>query len=209
MSVNTVFLLAPHPDDIEFSCGGSVVRWVSEGKKVFYIVFSPCNKSLPQGYEQDAIYGELNNSLKELCIPEEQCIKFRYPVREFPQYRQQILEGLIKLRKDHQPDLVVLPNSQDVHQDHHTIYEEGVRAFKHCKLLGYELPWNSLQFTSNFHVKLEADQLKKKFSAISCYKSQANRPYYDEQFFEGLARMRGTQINTNFAEAFELIRWWE
>ena len=44
----------------------------------------------------------------------------------------------------HKIDLVVLPNSTDVHQDHQVINREGIRAFKHSSILGYELVWNNL-----------------------------------------------------------------
>ena len=103
--------------------------------------------------------------------------------------------------------MVLLPNSDDVHQDHHTIYQEGVRAFKHSKLIGYELPWNNLEFTSNFHVKLERHHIKAKVQAVNEYKSQSFRKYKDEEFLFGLAQVRGIQVNAEFAEAFELIRW--
>ena len=39
------------------------------------------------------------------------------------------------------------------------------------------------------------------------YKSQGFRNYKSQSFIEGLARVRGTQVGCEFAEAFELIRW--
>ena len=114
---------------------------------------------------------------------------------------------MVKLRKQIQPDLVIMPNSYDIHQDHKVIYDEGLRAFKHSSLLGYELPWNSLQFISNFHIKLGKEELDTKWKAISAYKSQEKRSYKSEEFFTGLARVRGMQVGSEFAEAFEAIRW--
>jgi LmbE family N-acetylglucosaminyl deacetylase len=206
-NIETAFVLAPHPDDGEFSCGASIKRLTEEGVKVFYIAFSPCIKSVPEGLPKDILYKELAKATASLGIPQEQVITFDYPVREFPKYRQEILEDLIRLRKVHQPDLVLMPNSQDVHQDHHTIYEEGLRAFKHACLLGYELPWNNLHFSSNFHFKVSKSQLEAKWKAISAYESQSFRSYKSYDFFEGLARVRGTQVASEFAEGFELIRW--
>ena len=57
---------------------------------------------------------------------------------------------LIQLRNDIQPDLVVIPCSQDVHQDHQTIHNEAVRAFRHISIIGYELIWNNLSFHTDF-----------------------------------------------------------
>ena len=201
-----ILLLAPHPDDPEYACGGSIAKW-SKDNELFYVAFSPCKISLPEGFSEDTLYQELQSSATLLGIPETNIITYNFPVRRFPGQRQEILEELVKLRKRIQPDLVVMPNSNDVHQDHKVIYEEGLRAFKHSSLLGYELPWNSLQFISNFHVKLSKEELDIKWKAISAYKSQEKRAYKSEDFFTGLARVRGLQVGSEFAEAFEAIRW--
>ena len=201
-----ILLLAPHPDDPEYACGGSIARWSKENE-LFYMAFSPCNISLPDGFPENTLYEELLASAKVLGIAEGNITTFDFPVRRFPEHRQDILEEMVMLRKSLQPDIVLMPNSNDIHQDHKVIYEEGVRAFKYCSLLGYELPWNNLQFTSNFHVTLSKDDLAIKWKAISTYKSQEIRAYKSEDFFEGLARVRGLQVGSEFAEAFELIRW--
>ena len=76
---------------------------------------------------------------------------FRYDVRIFKALRQEILQDLISLRKLIHPDIVFLPSSSDLHQDHSTIYAEGIRAFKFNSILGYEMPWNNMIFaTSSF-----------------------------------------------------------
>jgi LmbE family N-acetylglucosaminyl deacetylase len=205
--IKKVLLLAPHGDDGEFGCGGALKRFSEEGVEVYYVVFSPCNKSMPEGYRENQLYEELEAAVSHLGIDADHIIKFDYPVREFPKFRQEILEELIRLKIKLQPELVLLPNAEDIHQDHHTIYNEGVRAFKHHKILGYELPWNNFSFTNSFHITLNRSHIEAKMKAISEYKSQAFRPYMDEEFFYGLAKMRGTQINVEYAEAFELIRW--
>lgn len=202
-----VLVLAPHADDGEFSCGATIKRLTEERKEVYYAAFSPCTKSMPEGSTEFRLYEELTQAVAQLGIPEQRIIKFTFPVREFPANRQEILEEMVKLKKSLQPDLVLLPNGDDVHQDHHTIYNEGIRAFKHCSMLGYELPWNNLSFTNTFHMKVDEKHLEAKFAAISEYKSQAFRPYMDKAFFFGLAKVRGIQVNADFAEAFQLIRW--
>ncbi|MDA0973625.1 MAG: PIG-L family deacetylase [Bacteroidetes bacterium] len=203
----TILVLAPHPDDGEFGAGGSLSRWASEGRKIHYVAFSPCIASLPEGSAPDLLHTELMKATSRLGIEASKVHLADFPVRMFPAMRQEILEMMVKMNKEMKPDLVLVPNSQDIHQDHHTIFEEGLRAFKHCSIIGYELPWNSLEFKSNFHVRLTKEQVKRKYEAISEYKSQVKRAHHDEPFLEGLARLRGTQIGTEFAEAFELIRW--
>ena len=85
-----------------------------------------------------------------------------------------------------------------------------VRAFKtHSSILCYELPWNNVTFNTQYFEKLTKEQINKKVDLLSCYKSQVikNRNYFDKDFIFGLARTRGVQINTDYAESFEVIRW--
>lgn len=204
---NTILALAAHPDDIEFSCGGSIQKFIKQGKKVWYVVLSPCTKSLPSDSDPLQLYQELENAVEHLGIPKENLIKYDFPVRDFPAYRQDILEEFIKLKKQFHPHLVLLPNSHDIHQDHSVVREEGIRAFKNSSVLGYELPWNNLQMEQNYFVRLEEEQIKNKLAAIREYKTQATRYYNSDEFFYHLASVRGVQINTRYAETFELIRW--
>jgi len=201
-----ILLLAPHPDDPEYSCGGSIAKWIKDNE-IYYVAFSPCIESLPDTFSDDTLFKELKASAEVLGIPEPNISTFNFPVRRFNEYRQDILELLVSLRKSIAPDIVVMPNSSDIHQDHRVIYEEGLRAFKHSCLIGYELPWNNLEFKSNFHVRISEKDLSVKWEAISAYSSQGVRAYKSKEFFEGLARVRGLQVGAIYAEAFELIRW--
>ena len=204
---NKILILAPHPDDAEFGLGGTFSRLLEDGKEVHVVIFSLCEKSTPEGFEVGAIEKDMYNSLAFLGVDEANIHVLDYPVREFPKYRQEILEEIIELRKKLTPDLVFIPSSSDIHQDHKVIHEEGVRAFKHVNLLGYEMPWNNFGFVSFVYVKLEKQHLDKKVEAIQLYTTQQGRTYSSEKFVESLARLRGGQILEEFAESFELIRF--
>ncbi|RMH82244.1 MAG: PIG-L family deacetylase, partial [Calditrichaeota bacterium] len=180
--IRTVLVLGPHTDDGEFGCGGAMAKFIEEGKEVFYVTFSIAEESVPEGMPRDILLQEVQKAAKALGIAEGHLINFRYRVRHFPQFRQDILEDLVRLRKQINPDLVFLPSNDDVHQDHQTIYHEGLRAFKFTRILGYEMPWNNLTITTNAFVMLEERHLAKKIAAIQCYESQVNagRRYANE-----------------------------
>lgn len=201
-----ILILAPHADDGEFGCGASLKRFSQEGHELFYAAFSPCTISMPEGSKEYQLYEELKKAVAHLGIDSDHIRTFDFPVRNFPEYRQAILDELILLRNEINPSLVLVPNSDDVHQDHHTIFNEAKRAFKYASLLGYELPWNNQQFKSTYFVKIEESHLDAKMKAISEYKSQSFRPYMNKDFFTGLAKVRGIQANTELAEAFEVIK---
>ena len=100
-----------------------------------------------------------------------------------------------------------MPSLNDLHQDHTTIAQEGLRAFKKTSILGYELPWNNLNFSTQCFVKITELNLDRKLKALSCYESQKFRDYASEEYIRSLARTRGTQIGKKYAEVFEVIRW--
>ena len=201
-----ILILAAHPDDAEFSSGASIHKWIKSGADVYYAAFSPCVKSLPEGADENTLFVEMSVGAACLGIKDEQTVRYDYPVREFPNYRQPILEDLILLKKELRPDLVLVPNRDDVHQDHHQLHLEAMRAFKHSTLLGYELPWNNFQNHMNCYIEISSENLAAKVKAIQAYKSQEHRTYIKEDFIRSLARVRGVQAQVEFAEGFEVLR---
>jgi LmbE family N-acetylglucosaminyl deacetylase len=204
--MDKILLLAPHTDDCEFGCGGAISRWVGEGKEIYQVAFSSCGKSLPEGQE-DILKVEIKQATAVLGLDPKNLMIFDYQVREFPRWRQRILEDMVLLHKEIKPDLVVMPSTSDTHQDHAVVREEGFRAFKDCSIIGYEMPHNNLSFNTDLFIRLNEFQLGKKIEALECYKSQGHREYANREFVESLARIRGIQIKTEYAEAFEVIRW--
>jgi N-acetylglucosamine malate deacetylase 1 len=202
-----VLVLAPHTDDGEFGCGGSISRFIEEDQEVAYVAFSSAEKSLPPGWDPCTLRREVRRATKLLGIPDPNLHILDYPVREFPQYRQEILEELLRLKRELEPDLVFLPSHNDTHQDHQVIAQEGFRAFKTTSMLGYELPWNNLVFRTNTFICLEQRHVDKKSSALECYESQKGRPYASAEFVKSLAVTRGIQIGSRYAEVFETVRW--
>jgi LmbE family N-acetylglucosaminyl deacetylase len=207
MMFSRILILVPHTDDGEFGCGGSISRWAAEGKEVYYVAFSSARKSVPQGMPKNILEKEVKEATRVLGVPQGNLILLKYPVREFPTYRQKILEDMVRLGNELKPGLVLLPSTNDTHQDHQTISQEGFRAFKKISIVGYEMPYNNLSFSTDLFVVLEEEHMNKKMAALKCYKSQATKDYATQDFIMGLARVRGTQIGVKYAEAFEVIRW--
>ncbi|MDD5650602.1 MAG: PIG-L family deacetylase [Candidatus Nanoarchaeia archaeon] len=202
-----ILVLSPHTDDGELGCGATIYKLLQEGHEVFYAVFSICERSLSPEFPKDTLKKELMQALSVLGVKESNLNLFDYKVREFDTHRQDILEDLIKLRDKIKPDIVLVPSSTDVHQDHTVVYNEAIRAFKFVSILGYELPWNTITFTTNCIIKLNEEAVNAKIEALKKYKSQNYRKYFNESFLRSLFYVRGTQINAEYAEAFEVIRW--
>lgn len=203
-----MLVLAPHTDDAELGCGGTIARFAEAGMDIQVVAFSGCEASLPAGSDRDRLRREFLSATGALGIPDRRKFVHSYPVRELTYHRQEVLEEMIKLRRDFKPQIVLLPAGTDVHQDHQVVHQEGVRAFKEVTVWGYELPWNHVTFSAQAFVRLEPRHIERKWQALQCYQSQLDlaRSYFSMEFISGLARVRGTQVREQFAEAFEVMR---
>jgi LmbE family N-acetylglucosaminyl deacetylase len=206
-AVTSALVLAPHTDDGEFGCGGTMSRLVEQGVDVRQIAFSIASRSLPPGFEPDTLVHESRAASNVLGLGPDALTVHDFEVRLFPRFRQEILELLIEVQRDFRPDVVLMPTIGDIHQDHATIAAEGLRAFKRTTVLGYEIPWNQFRFQKQAYVTLDERHIAAKAAALDCYASQAHRNYANEEFIRNLARTHGIEIGHQFAECFEVVRW--
>lgn len=202
-------MLAPHTDDVELGCGGTIARFLEEGEaEIFVSVFSTAGDSVPKGFPSTALRSEFYEAMRILGVKRANLTVDDYSVRKLSYSRQEILEQLVRLRKSVDPDVVFLPSGQDLHQDHQTVYNEGVRAFKEITMWGYELPWNTITFPTRGFVTLDERHIEKKWKALQAYKTQLalGRPYFSLDYIKGIATVRGLQVKSKYAEAFDVIR---
>lgn len=203
---NDVLILSPHTDDGELAAGGTINRLIEEGKNVYYVAFSGTDPSLSDELK-NILKTECKNATARLGLSSKNLKILDYPVRNFHSYRQKILDELIILDRELHPDLILVPSTNDVHQDHAVLSQESIRAFKKsCSIWGYEHPWNNLTFTTDIFVKLDETNIDKKIESLSYYKSQSSRTYFNSDYIKCLAFTRGMQVDYDFAETFELIR---
>jgi N-acetylglucosamine malate deacetylase 1 len=202
-----VLVLAPHTDDGELGCGGLISSYIKQKIEVYYVAFSNASTSLPPEYPEDTLIREVTAATAVLGIPRKNLFLYDFPVRRFPEKRQDILQKMIELRAKIEPQLILCPSLNDVHQDHQTIAQEALRCFKKQSILCYEEPWNNISFSTNCFIKLDKCHLESKIEALKCYKSQKHRTYISADSVRALAITRGTQLEGGYAEAFEVVRW--
>ena len=186
--------------------GASIAKFSEQGANIHYLAFSTAAASVPKGLPKNILKTEVINATKKLGISKKNVLTLNYPVRKLNFSRQKILEDLIKHKKKIKPDLVIMPSLNDIHQDHATIAQEGLRAFKGSTILGYELIWNNFKFEPNLFIYLEEKYIKKKYDSLKEYKSQKYRNYMSKDFIYSLAKTRGVQVGVKYAECFEVIR---
>lgn len=206
MNKDRILILAPHTDDGEFGCGGSIAKLSEKGAEIHYVAFSSCRASVPEGFPDDILVREVKAATEILGISPQNLHILDFPVRRFNHYRQEILEELVKHQSQLKPDIVFMPSQNDLHQDHHVVAMEGIRAFKQTTIFAYEIPWNNINFSTQAFIKLDETHMKTKLEALKKYESQMAKPYANEEFIRGLAKARGVSSGGEYAEAFEVVR---
>lgn len=201
-----VLVLAPHTDDGELGAGGTINRLIAEGSDVHYVAFSTAEESVPVGFPSNILEVEVKRATNVLGIKPDHLHIFKHQVRKLNFVRQEILESLVKLKKEIKPDLVLMPSLNDIHQDHTTVAYEGLRAFKDTSIFAYELLWNNITFETRCFVKLNEENINFKVAALQEYNSQGFRDYMSKDFIFSHARTRGVQSGNKFAECFEVVR---
>jgi LmbE family N-acetylglucosaminyl deacetylase len=196
---NKYLFLGAHPDDIELGAGATIAKAILHGAKCSMGIFSTFRDTQPHLIEESL------SALKILGVNQENVKFFDFPVRNFPEYRQQILQTIID-NYSGGFDTIFVPSAPDIHQDHEVIFKEALRAFKFSSILGYELPWNIFDDKKTVYNRITQEHLDLKISALEKFGSQRERYYMSPSDSHAVATFRGLQINSKYAEAFELYR---
>ncbi len=200
-----VLVLSPHVDDGVIGCGGTIAKLAtSKDVSIRYLVFSPRSPE----YGHEILGPELLSAIKTLGLDTDSVEYLDFETRMFPENRQRLLDVMYKIKEESEVQTIFTPSRLDVHQDHQAVTSELLRVYKRMStsIFGYEIILNTYSFDTAVFSGFEEKYLKAKLRAFDCFKSQMSRPHFSRQLFESCARVRGTQMGTEFAEAFEAIR---
>ena len=144
--------------------------------------------------------------MKVLGVSEEKIVLGPFQTRVFPNARQEILEYFLKLRKDFQPDLIFTHSKQDVHQDHNTMTDEALRAFRGITVLGFDVVRSSHGFFPHFLVEVNEEDVTKKVEALAEYETYRDRYYFNAELTRSIMVRHGALAERPFAEGFDILR---
>jgi LmbE family N-acetylglucosaminyl deacetylase len=206
-----VLFVGAHCDDVELVAGGLLFACCASKKKVGVVVFSD-----HRGVVDDATAARARDELAANlgwlsqvtgANPVDHTAQMlRACSGEFESRRGEIYAVLERLRDDY--DLVITHPPGDTNQDHRQVALEAVRVFKaHASVWGGEFPNNDVSgFAPSVYVALDPAAVDAKVRMVERYASQrfGGRPYLDAAVVRSLARVRGSQIREEAAEAFEI-----
>jgi LmbE family N-acetylglucosaminyl deacetylase len=189
-----ILFIGAHYDDIELGCGGTMIRHIEAGDKVFYLGLSNCGNEL--------LNDECIESIKILSIPTINLHLDNFNFRYFSNVRQGILNTLIEIGTAFKPDLVYTHSQHDRHQDHAVVGQESLRAFRNTSILTYTHSHNRINQVDNHFVVLSEAMIDKKIEALKCYKSQADKRCMSPDYIYSTAMIAGGMVGTWLAESF-------
>lgn len=196
-----VLFLGAHPDDIELGCG-ALLHHIVKQTDVMCVTLSDNQQNPDLKNVKDEHYA----SMAVLGVPKDKIIFGQFTTRVFPDSRQEILEYFIKLRKEFKPDLIFTHSMQDVHQDHNTMTDEALRAFRGITVLGFDVVRSSHGFFPHFLAEVTEADVNKKIEALSKYETYRDRYYFNSELTRSIMVRHGALAECPFAEGFDILR---
>jgi len=195
-AMRSVVLLGAHPDDIEIGAGGLLLALGDvPGLRVHYVLLTGTPDR--QAEARAAATAFLPGA------------RLSFALHDLPDGRLPASWGEAKRIVDDAaamlvPDLVLAPSADDAHQDHRTLAELVPTSFRDATVLYYEIPkWDGDLGRRNVYLPLTEEWARRKVELLhASYPSQKNRDWWDDEVFLGLARLRGMECRSRYAEAF-------
>jgi LmbE family N-acetylglucosaminyl deacetylase len=192
-----LLVIGAHPDDIEIGAGGTLLRLAETrtGLEVRYVVLTGTAERHSEARDAAHVFlpgADLRVELHGL------------PEGHLPTSRDDVKVILEAVAQSWQPSVVIAPSSHDAHQDHRTIAEVVPTVFRDALYLAYEIPkWDGDLGRPSMYVPLSDALAHRKVELLhKCFPSQHGRDWWDDEVFLGLARLRGVECRSRYAEAF-------
>ena len=199
---DVILAIGAHPDDIELGCGGTVSALSKLGKKVVAVFMSKGEHSGdPEVRHNESIQALSLLGVKEVYFGD-------FPDTEIPCSREAI-EFLENFYISLKPQTILTHTVNDIHQDHRQVGWASISAFRNAPiLLAFETPRVTPAFSPTYFVDI-SNCVNDKWTALKCHLSQKTKRYLAYESMVNLAAFRGSQVNLQAAEAFEVMRYVE
>tara|TARA_B100000780_G_scaffold256355_1_gene205486 strand:+ start:65 stop:739 length:675 start_codon:yes stop_codon:yes gene_type:complete len=215
-----VLILSPHADDEILGCGGFISKYSKQNYHINVLVLTNANKGAPEIYTPKEIKElRIESKIANNFIGTKQLFFENLPainLNNYPVYK--ITNIIDKYIVDINPEIVLIPSPNDIHDDHKIIFKAAKVAMRPNKIsnlrkiLSYEVlsetEWNEdgKSFNPNYFVRLKKSDIDNKVKAFLKYKSQVKKLPHprSKEAIVNLSRVRGGQAFVEYAEAFKV-----
>lgn len=197
-----ILAIGAHPDDIEFGCGGTLIKYALKGHDIYLLVLTDGGR----GGDATERRREQEQAAKVLGAREVFWGGYQDTEVFLDRDLIQKVEGVLHLIR---PDLILVHFGDDTHQDHRHLSTSVVTASRYTRnVLFYEGP-TTANFSPSVFVDIDA-LLEQKLAALSAHDSQVVKTGVEGLAVLDLARaaahFRGIQGRVKSAEGFVPLR---
>ena len=195
----SLLCLGAHCDDIEIGCGGTLLHLAASRLRLefHWVVLAAAGPRANEARNGAGLF--VGGARTELIFRE-----FR---DGFLPYAGSLVKDFFEELKDQvNPDLIFTHWRNDAHQDHRLISELTRNTFRNHLILEYEIPkFDGDLGQPNLFVPLSEMLVRQKTqNLMGVFQSQHAKPWFREETFRSLMRLRGMECNSasGYAEAF-------
>jgi LmbE family N-acetylglucosaminyl deacetylase len=195
----SVLCLGAHCDDIDIGCGATLLELAARRRvSATWVVFS--SNQLRANELRKSAKGFLRNAVAAEVVVKE------YRDGFLPYVGGEVKDEFERLKSTCRPDLILTHSRHDLHQDHRLVCELTWNTFRDHLILEYEIPkYDGDLGSPNVFVPISEESAREKVRCLlDSYASQGGKPWFTEDLFLALLRVRGMECNspTGLAEAF-------
>jgi LmbE family N-acetylglucosaminyl deacetylase len=195
-----VLAIGAHPDDIELGCGGALIKHSKKGDEVFLLVV--CKGNLG-----GSVKVRIEEQKKAANILGAKKLFFGGKPDALVPNDYSTIRFLEKYITKVSPTLIYTHSKKDHHQDHRTLADCTLSAARYVQnLLAYETPSTTHEFMPTVFVDI-TDVFDLKIKSIEMHSTQIKRcTFVKIANIKSVAKFRGSQARTEYAEGFEPVR---
>jgi len=197
-----ILAIGAHPDDIEFGCGGTLIKYAGQGHEVFLLVMTDGSAGGDKAIRRQ----EQEDSAQTLCA--RNLFWGNYPDTAIPLDRA-LIQRVEQVIREVQPDFIFVHYYDDTHQDHRHLATSTITATRYTRnVLFYEGP-TTQNFSPSVFVDVDA-VLEEKIATLRAHASQMEKTNIEGLTILDIARssahFRGIQGRVRNAEGFVPLR---
>lgn len=198
-----ILALGAHPDDIEYGCGGTFLKFARKGENIYFMILTKGEF----GGNPEVRRREQEQAMKMLGVKKifwGGCID-----TELPNERV-IITRIDKVIDEVKAEEVYVNYLNDIHQDHRTLAECALAATRYVKRVFFYEDYTSVNFEPDIFIDIE-DVLEEKQKLIRVFSSQVAKSYPTKldmvESVKAIANFRGFQGKVKYAEGFKAFRF--
>jgi len=198
-----ILAIGAHPDDIEFGCGGTLLKYIRNGHNVYLLVMTDGHKG------GQAKLRRMEQKRAAAILKPQEVIWGTYQDTELSPKMNEMVQDIEAILERVQPHFTFVNYDEDTHQDHRALAKAAISATRYIKnVLFYEGP-TSQNFSPTVFVDIR-ETLEEKTQVLLAHQSQVTKTNIEGLSIVDISRstavFRGISGRVQYAEGFMPLR---